>query len=194
MAIDWPDNLCPPEMTWGMTYNNRVFASTLTNAQDVIALPGAFWECSLSFKSLNRQRERALTAFLGRLQGQFNTCKVPAFTRTRSDSVGDAVVVNASANAFSIRVGGVTPSAKVFRVGDYITVANQMFEVVEDATADGAGQALLVLNKRLRATLPAGSPVEYRNPYAVMRLAEDKYSMSIQPIIASGSIKLREAF
>lgn len=194
MAIEWPSGLRPQSETWGVTYNNRVFASTLTNAQDVIALPGSFWECSLTFNAMRRQRERLLTALIGRMHGQFNTCKVPAFTRARSDSVGDAVVVSASANASSIRVGGVTPGIKVFRAGDYITIADQMFEVVEDAASDVAGQAVLIVNKRLRATLPAGSPVEYRNPYAVMRLAEDKYSVSIQPIISSASIRLREAF
>src|SRR5690606_17410570 len=134
MAINWPDGLFPQAANWGMTYNNRAFASTLTNAQDVIALPGAFWQCTLTFGSLSEERERLLTALLGRMQGMFQTCKVPTFCRERSDDIGAPVVMVGNANAHSVTVGGIT-SGLGFRAGDYITIADQLFEVVEDATA-----------------------------------------------------------
>ncbi|MBD1602573.1 hypothetical protein HAQ05_28320, partial [Pseudomonas sp. CA3A] len=85
--------------------------------------------------------------------------------RRRTDSIGAAVVVSGNAQALVMTIGGVTASAKVFSMGDYITVAGEMFEVIDDATSDGQGQVVVNLNKRIRKTLVAGTAVEYQNPY-----------------------------
>ncbi|MBD1589673.1 hypothetical protein, partial [Pseudomonas typographi] len=165
MAIPWPASLCPNEMTWGMVYNNRGFTSSLSNAQQVVGYPGAYWQCTLTFNNQTRDRERQLTSLIGSLQGMFGTVNVPAFTRRRTDSIGAAVVVSGNAQALVMTIGGVTASAKVFSMGDYITVAGEMFEVIDDATSDGQGQVVVNLNKRIRKTLVAGTAVEYQNPY-----------------------------
>jgi hypothetical protein len=194
MAIAWPASLCPNEMTWGMVYNNRGFTSTLSNAQQVVGYPGAYWQCTLTFNNMTRARERELTALIGRLQGMFGTVNVPAFTRRRSDSIGSPVVVTGNAQALVLTIGGVTPSAQVFSMGDYISVAGEMFEVVDSATSNAQGQVVVNLNKRIRKTLVAGTAIEYRNPYSEMRRTDDSNSLTIQPVIANGTLQLREAF
>ncbi|MBD1590204.1 hypothetical protein HAQ06_26580, partial [Pseudomonas sp. C2L12B] len=65
MAIPWPASLCPNEMTWGMVYNNRGFTSSLSNAQQVVGYPGAYWQCTLTFNNQTRDRERQLTSLIG---------------------------------------------------------------------------------------------------------------------------------
>lgn len=194
MATAWPASLCPNEMTWGMVYNNRGFTSTLSNAQQVVGYPGAYWQCTLTFNNMTRARERELTALIGRLQGMFGTVNVPAFTRRRSDSIGSPVVVTGNAQALVLTIGGVTPSAQVFSMGDYISVAGEMFEVVDSATSNAQGQVVVNLNKRIRKTLVAGTAIEYRNPYSEMRRTDDSNSLTIQPVIANGTLQLREAF
>lgn len=194
MAIAWPDGLCPSEMTWGVVYNNRAFTSSLSNAQQIVGYPGAYWQCQLTFSALSREEERVLTAFIGRLQGMFGTFNLPAFTRTRSDSIGAPVVVTANAQASFMRLGGVTASKKVFSMGDYITIAGEMFEVVDDAVSASNGQVVVNLNKRIRKTITAGAPVEYKAPYAEMRRTSDTHALTVRPVVANGALEFREAF
>lgn len=194
MALEWPEALEYTEATWGIAYNNLAFTSTLSNAQQVVGFPGAYWLCTLNFGVLYPEDERELTSLLGRLQGMFGTVKIPAFTRTRADNIGAPKVVQASAQATFMQLNGVTASAKVFSRGDYITVADEMFEVVDDATSNASGLVTLNLNKRIRRAIAAGAAVEYRNPYAVMRRADDTHQISIQPVVSNANLAFREAF
>ncbi|QEU28922.1 hypothetical protein [Pseudomonas luteola] len=194
MAIQWPVSIRPTEMNWGIVYNNRAFTSTLSNAQQVVGYPGAYWQCTLTFGVMTRQMERELTAFLGRLQGMYGTVYLPAFTRRRGDNIGAPVVVTANAQATTILLQGVTASRKVFSMGDYITINGEMFEVVDDAVSTSGGRVQLNLNKRIRKAIPAGTAVEYQNPYSEMRRIDDTNQLNIQRVISSGIFQFREAF
>lgn len=194
MAIEWPASLEPTDMTWGIVYNNRAFTSTLSNAQQVVGYPGAYWMCTLNFGVLFDEDERELTAFLGRLQGMYGTFYLPAFTRQRTDSIGSPTVVTANAQATTMLLEGVTASKKVFRLGDYITINGEMFEVVDDATSTSGGRVQINLNKRIRKTIAAGTAVEYRNPYSEMRRMDDTNQLTLQAIVSNGSFQFREAF
>jgi len=194
MAIAWPASVWPSQMTWGMVYNNRAFTSTLSNAQQILGYPGAYWSCTLSFDDMFDDDEREITALLGKLQGMYGTVNVPAFTRTRSDDIGLPVVVTANAQATNMTLGGVTPSQKVFSFGDYISIAGEMFEVVSDAVSSAQGRVQVFLNKRIRRAIAAGAAVEYQNPYSEMRRADDTNQLTIQPVVANGSFQFREAF
>jgi hypothetical protein len=194
MALAWPDTLEPTDMTWGMVYNNRAFTSTLSNAQQIVGYPGAYWLCTLNFGVLFEEDQRVLSSFLGRLQGMFGTFNLPAMTRTRHDDIGLPVVVTGNAQATSMTLGGVTPSTKVFFQGDYISIKGEMFEVVDDAISTAAGQVQVFVNKRIRRALIAGEAVEYRNPYSEMRRVDDTNQLTIQPVVANGSFQFREAF
>ena len=194
MAIEWPTQVCPAEMSWGMVYNNRDFSSTLNNSQQIVGYPGSYWKCSLSLPPLTRDRDRVMTAFMGRLQGRFGTFKLPAFTRRRTDNIGAPVVQAGAAMASTIILSGLQGGRQVFSQGDYITIDGVMHEVVDDVASNGEGMAVLPLNRRLRSALVAGTAVEYRNPYSIMRLTEDSYTLAIRPVVAELSIECREAF
>lgn len=194
MAIAWPASLFPSEMTWGIVNNSRSFTSTLSNAQQIAGYPGAYWQCTLTFGLLTRLQERELSAFLGRLDGMFGTFNLPAFTRTRSDNIGALAVVTGNAQARNMLVSGATPGAPIFKMGDYITVAGEMFEVTDAVSSNASGQAVVPLNKRIRKTLTPGAAIEYRNPYSEMRMTSDTWSMAVRPVISSGNYQFREAF
>ncbi|MBW1251079.1 hypothetical protein I7860_30915 [Pseudomonas tolaasii] len=194
MALDWPELLEPSETAWGMTYNNRAFTSTLSNAQQIVGYPGAYWVCTLTFGVLFDEDERELTALLGRLNGMFGTVKIPAITRTRSDNIGAPVVVSGIAQAMAVVICGVTPNARVFSLGDYLTINGEMFEAVQTATSNAQGQVTVALNKRIRKTLTPGTAVEYRNPYSEMRRVDDTHQVTIQPIVSNCTLQFREAF
>lgn len=196
MAIEWPAefDLGPNQQTWKMTYNNRAFNSSLSNAQQIVGYPGAYWSCDMTFGTLLRDKERVISAFLGRLQGMFGTFRLPAFTRFRDDDIGQPFVVTANALATTMQLSGMHANASVFSFGDYITVSGEMFEVVESVRSSGEGTATLQLNKRIRSNIASGAPIEYRRPYSVMRLSEDSYSITRQPLVSNTTISCREAF
>jgi hypothetical protein len=181
-------------MTWGIVNNSRAFTSTLSNAQQIIGYPGAYWQCTLTFALLTRAQERELSALLGRLDGMFGTFNLPAFTRRRTNSVGALSVVTGNAQARSMIIGGATANAPAFSSGDYITIAGEMFEVTDPASANAQGRVTVLLNKRIRKTLTAGTAVEYLNPYSEMRMTSDTWSMSVRPVVSNGSYQFREAF
>lgn len=194
MALAWPASLRPSEMTWGIVNNSRAFTSSLSNAQQIVGHPGAYWQCTLTFGLLTRAQERQLSAFLGDLDGMFGTFNMPAITRRRSNSVGSLTVVTGVAQSRSMLVAGASAGVQVFAPGDYLTVAGEMFEVVRPVTANAQGQAVVPLNKRIRRTLTAGAAIEYLNPYSEMRMTQDTWAMTVRQVVASGSYQFREAF
>ena len=135
MALTWPASLRPSEMTWGIVNNGRAFTSTLSNAQQVVGYPGAYWQCTLTFGLLTRAQERELSSFLGKLDGMFGTFNMPAFTRRRTLSIGSLTIVSGNAQARSMVLAGAAPSSAIFSSGDYITVAGEMFEVTDPAAS-----------------------------------------------------------
>lgn len=194
MAITWPASLRPSEMTWGLVNNSRAFTSTLSNAQQIVGQPGAYWQCTITFGLLTRQQERQLSAFLGELDGMFGTVNIPAFTRRRGSNVGALKVVSGPAQSRSIQVSGAIPNAQVFAVGDYLTIAGEMFEAIKPAVANAQGQAVVQVNKRIRRSLAVGAPIEYLNPYSEMRMTQDTWSMTVRQAVSNGSYQFREAF
>lgn len=194
MALPWPASLRPSEMTWGIVNNSRAFTSTLSNAQQIVGQPGAYWQCTLTFGLLTRVQERQLSAFLGELDGMFGTFNLPAITRRRSNKVGNLTVLVGAAHSRAMQIGGATPGGQIFAPGDYLTVSGEMFEVVRAAVADARGQAPVLLNKRIRRTLVPGAAIEYLNPYCEMRMTQDTWAMEVRQAVSSGSYQFREAF
>ncbi|MFW3166271.1 hypothetical protein WBQ28_17460 [Pseudomonas syringae pv. syringae] len=194
MALTWPASLRPSEMSWGIVNNSRAFTSSLSNAQQIVGYPGAYWQCTLTFGLLTRAQERELSSFLGRLDGMFGTFNLPDFTRYRKVSVGALSVVSGFAQARSMIIAGAPASSPVFSTGDYITIAGEMFEVTDPVSSNAQGQVTVPLNKRIRKTLTPGAAVEYLNPYSEMRMTSDTWSMTRRPAVANGSYSFREAF
>ncbi|MNP70172.1 hypothetical protein D3C76_1663680 [compost metagenome] len=69
-----------------------------------------------------------------------------------------------------------------------------MFEIVENATSDAAGKAVVSVNKRIRKLIAAGSAVEYKNPYCEMRRMDDTNEWTAQPVVSNSTLQFREAF
>lgn len=194
MAEKWPEDLEPTEVTWGVVYNNRGFTSSLSNAQQIVAQPGSYWKCRMNFGVLYEEDERELTSLLGRLHGMFGTVNIPCLTRTRLDDIGAPTVVIANAQASIMQLQGMQASRQVFSRGDLITISGEMFEVVENALSDDTGKTLIAVNKRIRKVIPAGSAVEYKNPYCEMRRMDDTNEWTTQPVVSNSTLQFREAF
>lgn len=193
MAIPWPEGIRPSNMVWGLKNNNRAFTSVLNNSQQIVGAPGDYWFCTLNWGVLDRGQERILTATLGQLDGMFGEIMLPAFKRQRTDSIGVPVVGLTPPGARTLNVTRMTPGT-AFRIGDYISLAGEMFEVVTPVIAPASGAVTVAINKRVRSGIPAGTAIEYKKPFAVMRLVNDENSLNVENWAASGSIQFREAF
>jgi hypothetical protein len=192
--IEWPEGLKPYKMDWGRVFNNRGFTSTFTKSQQIRTYPGAYFQCSLQFRNLFEADERRLTTFIGQLQGMAGTFKLYPWRRAVATAAGTARV-NGSGNASgTVPSRGWKPSTKVLAAGDYITINDQLLEVLQDVTSNTQGNATISVSPWLRLPPSDGTEINYTKPYAVMRLTSDEQGMSIEPLIAGGTLDCREAF
>lgn len=192
--IDWPAQIKPRRMNWGRVFNNRAFTSPFSQSQQVVGAPGAYWKCTLQFPTLNRDKERVLSTFIGKLQGMAGTFRLRPWTRPPGPFVGNAVVDGAGQAGAQLVTRNWQASKVVLRMGDYITVNDQLLEVLEDVTSNTQGRAVLLVSPWLRMPPANGAAVNYQTPYAIMRLVQDEQMLDVQAIIASGSLECRETF
>lgn len=194
MPIEWPAGLKPKEMTWGRVFNSRAFTSPFTQSQQVVTHPGAFWKCTLSFRAMYEDEERIFSTFLGELQGMAGTFYLYPWRRARAVEAGAARVDGSGLASGSLRTRGWNISQQVLTRGDYITVNDQLLEVLHDVYSNGEGRATIRVSPWLRRGPSDGDVIEYLNPYAVMRLTSDDEERTVKPLVAGGSIEAREAF
>ncbi|OHV12114.1 hypothetical protein [Kushneria phosphatilytica] len=167
---DWPRELCPQAMDWGVQYNTRVFTSTLTNHQQIATYPGDYWDCTLTFRGLKPFQERILSSFLGRLNGPAGLFRLRDWLRTPPSGLGTVTVDGGGQNSRSLATRGWQANTQVLSRGDYVTVNDQLFEITNDVESDADGLATLPLNIWIRQAPASGDAVNYSDPYAVMRL------------------------
>lgn len=192
--INWPAEIKPRSMSWGRVYNTRAFTSPFSQSQQIVGAPGAYWKCTLNFPTLNREKERRLSTFIGSLQGMAGTFKLRPWTRPPGPAVGAAVVDGGGQAGGQLVTRNWTPSTIVLRMGDYATVNNQLLEVLQDVTSNAQGIAVVPISPWLRSPPANGATVNYQQPYALMRLMQDEQMLDVQAVIASGTLECREAF
>lgn len=192
--INWPAEIKPRRMTWGRVFNNRAFTSPFSQSQQITGAPGAYWKCTLNFPTLNREKERVFSTFIGKLQGRAGTFRLRPWTRPPGPFVGDAVVDGGGQAGAQLVTRNWNPEVTVLRMGDYITVNDQLLEVLEDVTSNAQGVAVVAVSPWLRTPPANGADVNYQQPYAVMRLMQDEQMIDVQALFASGSLECREAF
>ncbi|MGJ8518012.1 hypothetical protein [Carnimonas bestiolae] len=194
-AFTWPDTLRPQSQTLRCHYNNFAWTSALSNAQQIYGFAGAYWECEIQFDVLSAEQERELTSLLGRLGGMAGTCLIPDFVRRRAKKdLGNVQVSNGKAQSQQLGIKGLPSNKDVFKRGDYVSVNGELFEILEDIRSGNNGTATLPINRRIRANIAAGQPVEYYRPVCEMRCTSDVYDLQRKPVISSLTIGFREAF
>ena len=192
-AIGWTATI-PESENFTLNYRNRLFRAD-SGKNTVVEYGNPYWVTELSFNALTLQQERELSSMLGALRGMYGTIKIPSWTRKRTDNLGTIQIQSATNNSFTMTVSA--PSAfsqKIFSKGDYISFADEMFEVISDVTTNGIGLGSVTLNKRLRNTYASGTIIEYLNPYCIMRMSDDNYSLSRSTVISNSTITFEEAF
>lgn len=193
-VIDWPAELTPQSSDFGVAYNDMAFTSVFSNAQQIVSFPGDYWQLSMTLPPLGRDKERQLAVTLGKLRGRSNWFRFRDKRYRHPGGMGNPIIDGSNQTGLRLQTRLWAASQKVLSAGDYITVADQMFQVTEDVTSDASGNALIPLNMWIRVSPTSGAKVEYREPYAVMRLSNSQNSIKRQVGQAGITIQAREAF
>lgn len=157
-----------------------VTRSPFSLREQVYQHPGAAWRGSVSLPPMKEATAAPWAAFLRQLAGRFGSFttappdrKKPRGTQSANFSVNGSHAVRAT----SLVVSGMTASATLLK-GDRISIAQRLHEVVEDATADGSGNATLTIEPGLRDALVGGETVKCDPPEVRLRLTEDNVGLS----------------
>src|SRR5690606_27148518 len=145
-----------------------------------VTYPGARWRCQLSFGTLRPEEERMLSTFINRLGGRAGRFRLSDLYRVPSVKRGNPVVDGGGQTGKLLRTRGWIPSKRVLRMGDYITVNDEMKEVLEDVWSDAGGKAVLRVAPWWRFSPPNAATVNHTAPVAIMRLDDDENMLGRQ--------------
>jgi hypothetical protein len=160
--------------TFGLSSNTTVFPSPLSRHEQVLERPGALWKAEFVLPPMRPATAAQWRAFLASLRGRFGTfygfdpdLKAPLGTAT-----GTILVAGGSQTGNDLAVDGVSVSGTIL-AGTYFQLENRFYMVVQDATANGSGQATLAINPALRSAPANDAALTFTNPKCIMRLVDD---------------------
>jgi hypothetical protein len=190
-TLAWPSNIIgPASVTWRLRSPTQVHRSPLTGAAQTIMLPAQMWTATLSWPTLVEAHWRDLDAFLNRLGGRagrffFSPAYSHAYRRAVA-SVGTGLVNGASQVGGALATDGWTPSATVFRAGDFFSYADptgrqRLHQIHTTATANGSGVATLNFSPLIRRSPGDNAALEYTAPVGVFMLASDEAAVRVRP-------------
>lgn len=181
----------PGPQTVALQFRARVAASEsiFTGAVQTYEHTGLVWSASVGLPQMrNIDQAKEWAGFLTALNGREGTFSMapPQYAAPRGTQAANIAVAAAAAiRAKSVDVKGMTVGATLL-VGDLISIASRLYRVVEDATADGSGEATLTLSHGLRAAAAVDDVVTVLSPVGTWRLGDPTVVQNIQPGGVSG--------
>lgn len=160
-------NVQPSASNWELLNNTRTFQSPLTNAVQTASRKGAAWRVSLRFDDLFGEDRANMQAFLTKLEGQRHRFKIydHAFTRRGSGTQTGWTSNTSSGNSLVLQKTSGT--SLTIKKGDYISVDNQLFMAVADASTASPHTSLTVTVAPEIRSMSTGQAVELVEPAGV---------------------------
>ena len=170
---DWPLSFKPDSQAFYVQTLTARFDNPYNGQVQVLERDGARWVTSLNL-TLYSANARAFEAFLASLRGPAGEVLVPDFRRLAAlgSLAGSPRLVSGTGRTLTL--SGFTVNAqRVLAAGDLIqTSPGRSHMVVDDVTADAAGNASIRVEPRLREPVVAG-PLVTSNCRVRMRLVSD---------------------
>lgn len=157
-------NVQPSASSWELLSNTRVFQSPLTNAIQTASRKGSAWRVSLRFDDLFGEDRANMQAFLTKLDGQQHRFKIydHAFTRRGTGTATGWESNTSSGNSLVLQKTSGT--ALTVKKGDYISVDNQLFMAVSDASTTSPHTAITITVAPEIRSMATGQAVELVEP------------------------------
>lgn len=196
-TITFPSEPGPQSMQWRLNQPTQINVSEWTGRRQALSSGRGWWECTyqlppvVTTASFNPWR-----AFLALARGGANEFQVPVDpTAQEPDTEGasgatldlnfairEYFVTNGSVSNAYINAGGQTGRSlttsgwpendTVLSAGEFVTINDQLLQLTADVVSDNSGNATITFEPPIRTSPANNDPIEYRNPYALMYLAE----------------------
>lgn len=155
--------------------NTRSNAAPGGGSEQSVDLLNDRWIVYLSLPVRRHADAHALRAYLHRFRGMVNTVNVHPFMlrENRGTFTGTITTSGSTAQGASsvVLTGG--SASQTLKAGDFFGVSSQLFEVAEDATANGSGVITVNITGRVRATISTGTSVTLTQPTIACRKLSD---------------------
>lgn len=206
MSISYPLSL-PSQLAFSrVTFRARsavgVSQSPFTFAQQVYAHQGDLWEADLELPPMTRAYAEDWLAFLLALNGREGTFLLgdTLYTTPRGIATGTPLVKGASQTGRTLITDGWTISTTgILKAGDWFQLgtgsSSRLHKVVQDADANGAGEATLEIWPRLRSSPADNAALTTAAPKGLFRLASNvrAWSLDVGQLISGFSFSAVEA-
>ena len=161
---------------FGLTRTIAVSVSPFTKQEQVFQHEGEQWKTTFTLPPMKKDKAAIWLSFLMSLRGRRGTFKLGDQDRKtiQGTATGTVRVNGASQTGNSINLDGFTASrANVFLAGDYIQINSYLYMVSANVTANGSGEAAVLVEPSLRTGIEAinnDTVVIYSNTTTLMRL------------------------
>ena len=167
-TFDIPQGLRPESMEWGTAKRAIQSSGMFAASTQSIEFPGERWLLSLSYPPRMDMHAGEAEAFWSRLAGGVDKVRVWHYKRplpvgSMRGSPSLAATASRGQQVVQIATTGDLKAGDLFRVG------NQLMQCFQDCEPV-AGVLTVPLVHRVRATISAGSPVEYERPFAIFHV------------------------
>lgn len=195
-ALEWPADVCPSALTWRPESNSKTFRSPFNGASQTVRFPGTRWVCSLTFNNLTDEKSRRIDAIVAALDGEYGRVKIRDWGRTGRPPAGTPVVSDANQTGTELHSKGWTPSVEVLRIGDYITVNDELKMVTADVTSTANGTAIIPIAPMLRSSPNAKAAIEVARPFGIFKLKDNQQGTGNREpgVFTSYTLEFEEAF
>lgn len=195
-VLEWPEGVCPASLSWHPESNTKTFRSPFNGASQTVRFPGTRWVCSLTFTNLTDDKSRRLDALIASLDGEYGRVKIRDWGRSGREPAGAPVVDTDNQTGAELHTKGWTPGIVVLRVGDYLTVNDELKMVTADVTSTATGTAIIPVAPGLRESPAAGSPIETAKPWGIFKLKDNQQGAGnrVPGVFTSYTIEFEEAF
>lgn len=193
--LSWPQSIVPATLSWQLVSNSKTFASTFTGSVQTVRFPGSRWRCSMSFNNLTDEQARVLEAFVAELDGESGRVKISDWARSGLTQRGKPKVSQPNQYGKLLESKDWLPNSIVLRIGDYITVNDELKRVTANVISDAQGSATIPIAPILRYAPAVNDLIENEAPYGIFKLtSNDQGNFQRKPgILTSTSLSFEEA-
>ncbi|HEK0789009.1 TPA: hypothetical protein SMP78_003227 [Proteus mirabilis] len=193
--LSWPQSIVPATLSWQLVSNSKTFTSTFTGSVQTVRFPGSRWRCSMSFNNLTDEQARVLEAFVAELDGESGRVKISDWARSGLTQRGKPKVSQPNQSGKLLESKDWLPNSIVLRIGDYITVNDELKRVTANVISDAQGNATILIAPILRYAPAVNDLIENEAPYGVFKLtSNDQGNFQRKPgILTSTSLSFEEA-
>jgi len=171
MLITMPASPVPSSVDWRLRQPTQANRSEFTGRRRVTILAEApRWSAQVKLPAIRGEKAvRPWRTFLARTQGQANSFRLEAVEGAQFAGPGIVVVDGAGQTGFTLATKGWRPDTYIQDV--FVTVADQLVQVVGRVIAGTDGRAVLPIMPHLRLPTVDGVAVEVVRPYALVSMA-----------------------